>query len=215
MFRGIAYVLLGSMVMAASAGAQIGSGAEPGYWVGLSVGYQDGVTTTDSRTNATWAFSYAAQLRATFEKVLQPGISVGIAAGFSTPSLTYTGGPFDAACPGICQGHADITQYLAFFHGTFGGMRGVGLHWIYSLEGGVTQFSDFREETTDTQIASNSGSYDFTFGLGGGAGYSLSPTMDLYAIGGWDMILHPQSTDVTAQRPPQMTTLNVGLRVGF
>jgi len=219
MVRGIACLMVGSVITAASAGAQVsrrgGQEVEPGYWVGLSIGYQDGITTTDNRTDATWAFSYAAQLRATLEKVLQPGVSIGVAAGFSTPSLTYTGGQFDVACPGICQGHADITQYLAFLHGTLGGVRGIGFHWIYQIEAGATQFSNFRDQVTNTQIVSNSGSYDFTFGVGGGAGYDLSPTMNLYAIPAWDIILHPQSTAVTAQNAPQMTSFRVGIRVGF
>jgi len=217
MVRRIAWGALATVV-AASAGAQVGrrgqSSADPGYWVGLSLGYVTGLTTTDNRTNATWAFGYASQLRATLEKTVQPGLSIGVSAGFSNPSLTYDGAGFDPTCPGQCSAHADVTQYLAFVHGGFGGY-GVGFHGIYSLEGGVTEFTNFRDALTDTQLGSSSASYDFTFGLGGGFGYTLSPTMDLYAEEVGDFILHPQSSQVTSQTAPHTFTLRAGIRVGF
>jgi hypothetical protein len=218
MVRRIALGALASVVLAASAGAQVGRrgqyAADPGYWVGLSVGYVTGLTTTDNQTNATWAFGYSAQLRATLEKSLQPGVSIGISAGFSNPSLTYYGAGFDPTCPGPCQAHADVTQYLAFLHGGLGG-RNIGFHGIYTLEGGVTQFANFRDVLTDTQLGASSSSYDLTFGIGGGFGYTLSPTMEAYAEEVGDFILHQQSSQVTSQSAPHTFTLRAGLRVGF
>ena len=207
------------MVDVADAGAQVGgrgrrqSSSDPSYWVGLSIGYVEGMTTSDNKSDATWQFGYTSQIRATLEKALQPGVTLGISAGFSNPPLTYNGSGFDANCPGSCHAHADVSQYLAFVN--VGGRPTYGFHGGFTLEGGVTQFSNFRDDITDARLATASSSYDFTFGVGGGPGYNLSSSMDLYAVAGWDMILHPQSSTVTAQRPPQMTTFNVGVRVGF
>ena len=178
------------------------------------MGYVQGLTTTDNQTNATWTFGYAAQLRATLEKALQPGVSIGISAGFSNPALTYYGSGFDPVCPGQCQAHADVTQYLAFLHGGLGG-RGIGFHGLYTLEAGVTQFANFRDVVTDTQLGPSSGSYDFTFGLGGGFGYTISPTVDIYAEEVGDFILHQQSSQVTNTSAPHTFTLRAGFRVGF
>src|SRR4029079_17853117 len=88
---------------------------EPGYWVGLSIGYVEGMTTTDDATGAIWRFGYTSQVRATVEKTLSQGMTLGVAAGYSNAPLTYSStGQFTGACAGSCLANADITQYLAF-----------------------------------------------------------------------------------------------------
>ena len=62
--------------------------ADPGYWIGLSIGYVEGITTTDDATGATWRFGYTSQLRATVEKTLSPGMTFGVAAGYANAPLT-------------------------------------------------------------------------------------------------------------------------------
>src|SRR5689334_8004881 len=47
------------VVAASTLGAQIGrqrpaAPTDPGYWVGLSIGYVEGITPTDDATGATW-----------------------------------------------------------------------------------------------------------------------------------------------------------------
>lgn len=205
--------------VASRAGAQIprtrGSefGTEPGYWVGLSLGYLETSQIVDGQTGNTWQFGYTSQIRATFEKTLQRGVTVGVSAGFATVPLTYQGFSFNSfnSCAGSCQANADISQYLAFIR--FGG--GTGFHWMYSLEAGVTELSNFREQVTNETLDPTSPAYDFTFGAGAGASYGFSPTVDAYAGEQFDFILHPQGNTTTVTSAPRQFTFRAGFRVGF
>jgi hypothetical protein len=216
----VTFAIAWSGVAASRAQAQTGrtrtvSTPDPDYWVGLSIGYVEGMTTTDQASGATWQFGYTSQIRATLEKTLQRGTTIGIAAGFANAPLTYTsGGQFGDGCDGQCRAQADETQYTVYLRG--GGLGGYGgLHGIYTVEGGVTQFSNFRDESTNQQLQPMDGSYDATFGLGGGAGYTISRTADLYVTEMLDFVLHHQSTAIVAQSAPRFLTLRAGFRVGF
>lgn len=203
---------------AATAHAQIGrrpnpASSEPGYWVGLSIGYADGFATSDQATGSTWQFGYTSQLRATIEKTVQRGVTLGAAAGFSTAPLTYSTGPsFDANCPGSCQAHADITQYVVFMRG---GGAGPGFHGLFNVEGGATTMSNFREEMTSAKLQPTAQTYDVTFGFGGGFGYGISTTSEIYIGELTDFILHKQAAGQTSQSAPRQTTFRAGFRVGF
>ncbi len=200
------------MFVAATAAAQgpripRGGTGEPGYWVGLSYGYLDGTSMNDDATNSRWAFGYSSQIRATFEKTIQRGVAVGVSAGFATAPMTYQG--FTSACLGGCAATADITQWLAFVHAG----SGLGFHGMYNLEAGLTQFGNFRDKATGTDLASGS-SNDFTFGLGGGLGYGVTPITDVYVGEQWDIILHSQGSTTNTDAPRQLT-FRIGFRVGF
>jgi len=184
-----------------------GGTGEPGYWVGLSYGYLDGTSMTDDATNSRWAFGYSSQIRATFEKTIQRGVSAGLSAGFATAPMTYQG--FTSACLGGCSATGDITQWLAFIHAG----SGLGFHGMYNLEAGITQFGHFRDRATGTDLASGS-SNDFTFGLGGGLGYGFTPITDVYVGEQWDIILHSQGNTTDTDAPRQLT-FRIGFRVGF
>ena len=189
-------------------------GGEPDYWVGLSLGYLEGMSVNDGTTGSTWQFGYTSQIRATFEKTIQRGVTVGVGAGFSTAPLTYqSGNGFNSFnnCGGTCRANADITQYLAYIRG--GG--GVGFHALYTLETGITEFSNFREQATNATLDPTSPAYDFTFGLGGGLGFGFSPTVDGYVGEQFDIILHPQGPNTTSASAPHQFTLRGGFRVGF
>jgi len=208
------------LAFAATSQAQIGrqrpqSSEDPGYWIGLSIGYLEGFTTTDEATDATWAFGYTSQIRATFEKTVSTGTAVGVVAGFSTAPLTYaSGSSFNVACPGACLAKADISQYLAFIRGGTGANSGFSA--TYNAEGGVTQFTNFREKTTGAKLSPTDGSYDLTFGFGAGFAYSMSRMADLYLEQSYDFVFHKQSATVgTAQRAPRMLNIRGGLRFGF
>jgi hypothetical protein len=211
-------VVLGAV--AASAQGQIGraprqANAGPSYWVGLSMAYVDGLSTTDNATGSAWNFGYTSQIRATLEKALGTGGSVGISAGFSNPPLTYsTGSAVTANCAGSCQATASLTQYMGFFSlgspGRASGFRG-GL----TVEGGVTQLSNFHEKTSNASLPPSSGSYDPTFGFGFTFGYSLSQISDIYIGQMSDFVLHPQNSAVTNQSAPRMFHLRGGFRIGF
>jgi hypothetical protein len=208
-------IIVAGVGVSERAGAQIvprrgGYVAEPDYWVGLSIGYVDGTTVNDRDTGSSWQFGYTAQIRATLEKTVQRGITVGASAGFSTAPLTYYSGFLDPRtnCIGSCDANANITQVMAFVHGG----EGLGFHFVYNLEGGVTEFSDFRVRSTDASLPP-SNKYDFTFGFGGGLGFGLSPTASIYVDEMTDLVVHPSGgTNTTA---PRLYTFRGGFRVGF
>jgi len=203
------------VLFATTAGAQIrrqpqSFNNDPDYWVGLSLGYVDGITLSDERTTALWQMGYAAQIRATLEKTFGRGATVGVAAGFSTVPLTYYDEEiFSVGCKG-CRADADINQYTAFVR--IGG--GTGFHGVYQLEGGVTQFTNFRARDSGDSVDPRSGAYDGTVGFGGGAAYGLSRTSDIYVTEMLDFVFHRQGPEVE-QRAPRMFTLRGGFRFGF
>src|SRR3954463_16021692 len=79
----------------------------PQYWVGLSYGFVDATTIFDGNTGTEWRLGYAPQIRATFEKTLQRGITAGISAGYATQPLTYTNSTSNADCGVSCSATAD------------------------------------------------------------------------------------------------------------
>jgi hypothetical protein len=207
------------IAFAATSQAQIGRQrptypTEPGYWVGLSIGYLEGVSTTDEATGATWRFGYTSQLRATLEKTVSRGTTIGVTAGYATAPLTYqSGSVFDGVCPGSCLARADITQYLAFVRGS--ARTGTGFRGTYNAEGGVTQFSKFRERSADTPLPPSNGRYDLTFGFGGGFAYGMSSLSEIYIEQSYDFVFHRQSASSTNQAVPRLLTFRGGLRLGF
>jgi len=182
---------------------------DPDYWVGLSLGYVDGITLSDDRTGSIWRFGYSSQIRATLEKTIARGATVGISAGFSSVPLTYESGNFSSFCS-ECRADADINQYTAFVR--MGG--GAGFHGMYQLEGGVTQFTNFRESTTQTRLDPQDGPYDATFGFGGGVSYGFSRNSDIYIGEMLDFVFHRQSSTVE-QQAPRVFAFRGGFRVGF
>lgn len=201
---------LGAARLDAQIGRRINTG--PDYWVGLSLGVLDGATIVDGPTGSTWQIGYSSQLRATFEKRLQAGVSGGLSAGFSTAPVTYTSGNAFDSCGGQCQADADITQWMAFIRA--GGGGGYGFHYEANLEAGATSFSNFRVHDTNTQLAPTDTHYDFTFGLGGGLSYAVTPLMELYVNEVADWVLHDQGTAV-ATTAPRVYSFRLGGRVGF
>lgn len=182
----------------------------PDYWVGLSYGFIDAETMFDGKTDTEWRFGYAPQLRATLEKNLQGGVTAGISAGFATQPLTYTSSTFSPDCGTSCDARADVTQYMAFIQGG----TNSGFHIVYNLEAGVTQYTNFRAESTDTKLPPDKGGYDFSFGLGGGVGYSFSPSTDLYVVEVVDFVMHPQGSS-SSSSVPRLPTFRAGFRIGF
>lgn len=183
--------------------------SDPDYWVGLSLGYADGLTLNDDQTGSTWQFGYSTQIRATLEKTISRGATVGISAAFANVPLTYVSNNFNSFC-GECTADADINQYTAFVR--IGG--GAGFHGMYQLEGGVTQFTNFRERSSQTRLDPQTGTYDATFGFGGGVSYGFSRTSDIYAGEMLDFVFHRQGSTVE-QQAPRVFTFRGGFRFGF
>jgi hypothetical protein len=200
-----------ALPLSAQRGRQASS-TDPPYWVGLSYGYVDGLSFTDRDTRGSWQFSYASQLRATVEKTLQRGATVGVAAGFTTANLVYLGDRLAVPnCATTCPASADITQYVAFVRS--GG--GTGIFPMWELEAGITRFSNFRERTTGEALPPRNVTNDFTFGFGPGIGYGISPITSVYAASQLDFVLHPQDESAPVHSAPRLFSLRAGFRVGF
>lgn len=187
----------------------LGNGGDPSYWVGLSWGYVDGVSMSDEATNSTWSFAYTSQIRATLEKTVATGITIGASAGFASSNLSYRDRAANATCTTACKGRADIAQYMAFVRGG----NGKGFHPVYSLEGGVTRFTNFRDRVSGAALPP-AATNDFTFGISAGLGYGFSPTSGVYVGEQFDFMLHQQSDEEATSAPRQMT-FRVGFRIGF
>lgn len=217
MRKRIGYTAVVLLAVASSAAdAQIGrrarQTADPDYWVGLSYGYFDGTTIGDGATNTVWEFGYTSQIRATLEKTLQRGVTIGASAAFATSPLLYLNSDLTSPCGGeACSARADVTQWLGFLRA---GGSGVGFHAAYTLEAGVTQFSHFRDRASGASLPPSSTTSDFTFGFGAAFEYGLSPTAQAYAGSQVEFVLHPQGENPQTHAP-RFTTFRVGLRMGF
>jgi hypothetical protein len=186
-----------------------GFGTGPKYWVGLSYGFVEGIRLTDESTQGTWDFSYAPQIRATFEKNLQRGVSFGVSAGFTTAKLAYQATVVSNPCSFGCSANADITQYMVFLRGG----TGIGFHGVYNLEGGVTRFSNFRERESGNRLPPQKATNDMTFGFGGGLGYGFASNSEVYVGQQIDLVMHP--SDGTQGGAPRLGVFRGGFRFGF
>lgn len=216
MIRCLSFAAL--VALAVPAGAQIGraprgGSPDPGYWVGLSYGYMDGLTLNDGHSNSTWRFNYTSQIRATFEKTMSRNLTIGASAGFSNPRLAYTGRAIGDPCGPGCEADAEVTQYLAFIRS--GG--GVGFHGLFNLEAGVTQFANFHGRTSGSDLSQVGTARDFTFGLGGGFGFGFSPTTEIYIAEQVDLVMHPQGDEpgTESTSAPRSSAFRLGARIGF
>ena len=183
---------------------------EPPYWVGVSIGLAQASSVHDGTTGSQWQFGTAAQYRATLEKRLQPGVSIGVSAGFATVPLTYTGS--SAGCVGGCDAKADIMQLHALFHAG----SGMGLHQIVELGLGTTGYSNFRTEFGGTKLAPTSADYDLSFAFGYGFGYGLSAKSALEVVQELGTAIH-QRTGLSGGESslPRLYTTRLGVRFGF
>ncbi len=181
------------------------------YWVGLSYGLFELGTYEDGRSNTQWNFGYTTALTATLEKTLAAGAAVGIEATFANPKLNYNPIGTFTTCPTGCTATADVTQYMAT--GRIGGGF-LGFQSSLVVEAGATQFSNFRDVTTNTRLDGVGGHWDPTFGTGYDFGVVLRPTTDVYIETGLLFVMHDQGNTVTAA-PPINYTLKVGVRQGF
>ena len=172
----------------------------------------DGLTLNDGHSNSTWQFGYTSQLRATLEKTISGGVSLGAAAGFSNPKLSYIGRNIGDPCGPGCQADADVTQYMAFIRG--GG--GVGFHGLFNLEAGVTQFSKFRDRATGNVA----GVLEQRFHLRTRRRVRLRDVdehgpLHQRADGIWCSIRRGMSLELSRRSAPRVSVFRVGGRVGF
>src|ERR1041384_5478386 len=90
--RRLAFMLL---VAASASDAQIivrpGQQIGPTAWLSLSAGLVQFGAVNDGTTNSLWDFGSATSARVSYEKVYQPGVTLGVAGGYASIPMVYTG----------------------------------------------------------------------------------------------------------------------------
>jgi hypothetical protein len=206
------FVLCFTLAGAAAAHAQIidsriGRTRDPIAWTSLSIGWFRQNPLCDQETNACWDFGSAPQWRGTLEFPMGRGATVGGAATIARVPLVYNGGIGANSCV-QCDADANIVQYLANVR--IGG--GSGFHQVIDLNAGTTVFSNFRS-TTGTRLGGKAVT-DWSFSVGYGFGYSLSPRMQIMLLQEYGLVIHARQSG-SAERTAQQSTIRIGGRVGL
>lgn len=209
----IVFVLSGLLLSAgAAANAQIIDSrqvsTEPIAWTSLSVGWLQHGGLCDPDSNSCWDFGSAPQFRASLEMpVGRGGASFGVAGTTARVPLTYAGGLLSGCSQ--CDADANVSQILGTFH--IGGTS--GFHQVIDLNAGVTLFSNFR--TTDgTRLDPDKTRSAFTFSLGYGFGYALSPRFSIMVLQDYGLVIHKRVSG-DPNNTAQQSTLRIGARYGM
>jgi len=187
----------------------------PTAWLGLSAGLVQSAIVNDGTTNSRWDFGSATSIRASYEKVYQPGVTFGIAGGYASMPMLYTGGASTAAstaCPGGCDARANVFQALALVHT---GDR-IGFHQVIELTGGVTAYSNFRTQEGGQALEPVKTDADMSFSLGYGFGFGMSPTSSFEIVQEFGLSVH-QKTGLAANESnvPRYNTTRLTWRIGL
>lgn len=206
------FLLALALTTAEAAHAQIirssASSAPLGY-TSLGIGWFQQQGLCNEASNACWAFGSGPQWRATLEFPVGTGASFGVAGTIARMPLTYDGGVGIAACS-QCDADANISQILALLR--IGG--GSGFHQVIDLSGGVTLFSNFSRSDDGTRLGDGKMVQSYSFSVGYGFGYSLSPRTSIQLVQDYGLLIHeriPGSADNTAQQ----TSTRIGIRFGL
>lgn len=212
MTRALLVVLGLSFAGAEIAEAQIIQGpvssGEPIAWTSLSIGWLNHQGLCDPDSNACWDFGSAPQWRGTLEFPMGRGATIGAAASIARVPLIYNGSLTGAnSCAG-CDADAHVTQYMANFR--IGG--GTGFHQVIDLNAGMTVFSNFRS-TSGAKLGGKAVS-DFSFALGYGFAYSISPRVQIMLLQDYGLVIHKRQPG-SSRNTAQQSTLRVGGRFGL
>ena len=185
---------------------RVGTG-EPIAWTSLSVGWLQHGGLCDPDSNSCWGFGGAPQFRASLDMPMGRGATIGIAGTTAKVPLRYDGGLL-SACNG-CDADANVSQIFANLH--IGG--GTGLHQVIDVNAGMTLFSNFRR-TSGERLDPSGMVSAFTFDIGYGFGYSLSPRFQLMLLQDWGLVIHKRMSGQTNNTANQTTT-RIGARYGL
>jgi hypothetical protein len=190
-----------------------GSG-EPAYWTSLSAGLFQTQAVLDGRTQTVWDFGQGVQYRASIEQAIGNQSSIGVTGTYARLPLTFTElAPATdvSSCGGGCDAHADVTSLTGSFHA--GG--GQGFHQVIDLAVGVTRFAHFRADDTDRRLGPD-GDTDFSFMVGYGFGYSLSPRTQIVLVQEYGSAFHQgDGLRGSDRRMNQQYTTRLGARFGI
>ena len=185
---------------------QVGSG-EPIAWTSLSIGWLQHDDLCDPGSESCWDFAGAPQFRATMEMPMGRGATIGLAGTTARVPLIYRGGLLSGCTQ--CDADANVSQIFANVR--IGG--GSGFHQVIDLNGGITIFSNFRNENASRLDPSGTVS-SFTFSVGYGFGYSLSQRFQLMLVQDYGMVIHKRIAGSSTNTAQQYTT-RLGARYGL
>ena len=168
--------LLPILLVSMDAGAQIirpKFGIQPpSAWVSAGAALQQAWTVTDGTTGSRWEFGSATTYGGALEKTTSSGVAVGIRGSTGVVPLSYVG---PAAT-------SDANARVSQLFGTIRMANGQGFHSVLELSAGATNYSEFRSQTGNLQLAPLTGDTDFSFAFGYGFGYSFSPRVSIDVV---------------------------------
>ena len=179
-----------ALVTAAPLGAQIirpapARAAEPTWFGSLGVGLSNPSGIDDGESQATWLFDSGVSFRASLERAVGSGASLGLVATYGRFPLTYDSfGTGPSACAGGCDADADVITAQALFH--IGG--GLGLHQVIELQAGVTNYRNF--QASDGSTLPPESDTDFSVAAAYGIGFGLSRALSLSLVQEFGAAMH-------------------------
>lgn len=192
--------------------------AEPSIWVGVHGGYFQLQDVADARSNSVWRFSGAIQYRASLERSLGRGSSVGLTGAYARMPLVYESldgspilGPPALGTSTRVDAHADVTTLMATFHA--GG--GDGFHYVLDAGVGATRFAAFRTDRGKFALRPESDT-DPAFTIASGFGYSTGPRTEFTLVQEYGNVFHQRAglpNDV--RTAAQQLTTRLGVRLGL
>jgi hypothetical protein len=195
------------------AGAQIIRGGrfalrDPQTWVSATYGWQEGWTVFDGRSGSRWDVGDTQTYGGSIERAVSSGITVGVRANTSQPSVRYIG----TGTAGTTQADVRVSQALGVVHVTTGRQ----LRSVFELGLGATIYSDFRERVTGAPLGAESTDADFAFVFVYGLGYSFSRNFQVDVVQDLGTSLH-QKTGLAAgeDRSARISTTRLVARYGF
>ena len=206
------------LATAATAGAQIGRRgpmlAEPRQWVGVALAFGNPGQVVDGSSGSTWNFGSATSFRLSGERTLANDITVGLAVSNASAPLRYTGTTATSACLGGCEATASFTQLLVT--GRAGRYAYAGFQSSIEVGAGATIYSRFRRSDNDATLPPEKMDVDPTFTIGTNFAFAIRPTIQLFAVPEWGIIVH-QRTGVPASSSTnnRYSAFRVGARYGF
>ena len=195
--------------------------AEPAWWLSGGIGAFNGQGVNDGATQSVWDFGQKTswQYRASLEKSIQNQSSIGIVGTFVHVPFTYSsattgagGGVVGGVGCGSCAAHLDMMSLAAQFHS--GG--GVGFHQVLEASLGATAYRNLKRDSDGAALAPSNGNTDWSFDLGYGFGYGLSPNSEITLVQDYDLVLH-ESTGLPSgvSNTNTVRTIRLALRYGF
>jgi hypothetical protein len=210
--RTLVFVVGLSLASAEVASAQIIQGGigggDPIAWTSLSIGWMNHGALCDAESAACWSFGSAPQWRATLDVPMGRGASIGAAATTARVPLIYQGSALAPNSCTSCDADANVTQYLGHVH--IGG--GSSFYQVIDVSAGMTVFSNFRS-TSGTRLGGKAVS-DFSFAVGYGFGYSVSPRTQIMLVQEYGLVIGKRQSGTT-NNTAQQTTTRFGVRFGL